>query len=126
MVVSFVGVCCAQSMSGRLIQFASKTQYQFIDRTLSVHMGMNKVILPVIKQMGFTFQPAHLAIVGGSRHAWWGGILKINKLVCPIGYKLLYFNTNTDLKQIRLIRIRRSQLINTCNACLDGRQCRLA
>ncbi len=69
MVVTFVGVCCAQSMSGRLIQFAAKPQYRFIDHTLFV--GMNKVILLVIKQMGFAFQRAHLAIVGGSRHAWW-------------------------------------------------------
>ncbi len=80
MVVTFVGVCCSQSMSGRLIRFATKPPYR------ALPVGMNKVILPVIKQMGFDIQLAYLAIVEGSRHAWWGGILEINKLVCRIGY----------------------------------------
>ncbi len=119
MVVTLVGVCCAQSMSGRFFPFAAKPQYRFIDSTLPA--GMNKVILPVIKHIGFAFQRAHLAIVGGSRHDWWGGILEINKLVCRIGYKLLYLHTNADLKQLRLMRISRSQLINTYYTCLDGR-----
>ncbi len=77
MVVTFVRVCCAQSMSGRLIQFATKPQYRFIDRTLPARM--NKAILQVTKQMGFDIQPAYLAIVEGSRHDWWGEILEINK-----------------------------------------------
>ncbi len=124
MVVTFVGVCCAQSLSGRLIPFATKPQYRFIVRALFV--GMNKVIQPVIKQMESAIQRAHLAIVGGSRYGWWGGILEINKPICRIGYKLLYLNTNADLKQVRLMRISRSQLINAYYACLDGRQCRLA
>ncbi len=71
MVVTFVGVCCAKSMSGRLIPFAAKPQYRFIDRTLPAE---------------FDIQLAYLAIVEGSRHDWWGGILKINKLICRIGY----------------------------------------
>ncbi len=96
MVVAFVGVCCAQSMSGRLLPFAAKPQYRFIDRTLLA--GMNKVILPVIKQMEFDIQLAYLAIVEGSRHDWWGGILEINKPICRIGYTLLCLNTNADLK----------------------------
>ncbi len=123
MVITFVGVCyicCAQSLSGRPIRFATKPQYRFIDRALSV--GMNKVIQPVIKKkMEIVIQREHLAIVGGSRYGWWGGILEINKLVCRIGYKLLYLNTNADLKQVRLMRISRSQLINNYYTCLDGR-----